>query len=265
MNYSSVSLTASTQTQTQVVIDPSFGDVVGLAVNLNVEAAGTLTSPTPVTRAISQFVVTDNQGKTLFQLQGRDLDKVAFLLSPSGTYTSAGNNSSSAYVYWDAVIPINISVKHQPAKAIVTFAPYSALASSGATGGTLNLSVDVVYGSSNGFTNAINVAQVTLSSGTNSYSSQLANMNTTLFGFSVGTESNINYVNFSPDGKVDVYSSQTLQTFIDLDNEFTQSGHETGIFNLYVGPFAYNTASSRFVVNGAGSDTIYVYQIGSAD
>lgn len=264
MNYSSVAYTASTQTQTQVVIDPSFGDVSGFAFNLTSTATGTLSSPTPVTRAISQIVVTDNQGKTLLQLQGRDLDKIAFLLSPQGEYTTASNNSNSP-VSWNAILPVNIATKHQPAKVQVTFAPYSALASSGATGGTLSLSVDVVYAPTNGLTHQINVVQLALASGSNTYSSSLANLNTLQLGFAVGTESNINYLNFSPDGKVDVYSSQTLQSFIDLDNALMRDGHQTGIFNLWVSPFNYSTSSSRFVVNGAGSDTIYVYQIGSAD
>lgn len=261
-NYSSVALTNSAQPQTQIVIDPSYGDVVGFTFDLSVATTGTLVSPTKVTRAISQVVIVDRNGNTLMQLEGKDLDKIAYLMSGRGNYTSPSDNSNSA-VAWNSVIPFNIAMKDQPAKAIITFASYSSLASSGATGATLNLKVEVLYGNSKGITNFISVAQLNLTSGTNTYSSSLANMKKVVkMGFSVGSESNINHLNFSPDGKVDVYNSQTLQALKDLDDEFKDEGHPSGIIDLYTGVFEYSTASSRFVINGAGSDTISVYQIG---
>lgn len=260
-NYSSVALTNSTQPKSQLVIDPSYGDVIGFTFDLSVVTTGTLVSPTKVTDAISQMVIVDRSGRTLMQIEGSDLNKIAYLRSKRGNYNAVPDNSNSA-VEWNSLIPFNIAMKNQPAKVIITFAPYSALASSGATGATLDLKIDILYGNSSNKTNFINVAQLSLASGTNTYSSSLANMNIIQMAFSVGSESNVNFINFSPDGKVDTYNSQTLQAFIDLDEELKDDGHQSGIIDLYVDGFNYSTASSRFVINGAGSDTLYVYQIG---
>ncbi len=259
--YSSVALTTGSQVQSTEIVNPK-GDVTALDFELSVTSVGTLSSPTPVTSAIQNLSVIDKNGKTILNVLGTDLPKIALWLSPDGAYVSPGNNATSA-VTWNVVIPIAIKLADQPAKVQVTFAPYSALASSGATGGTISLTLNMWYGSAS-YTTRIYKRTLTLNSGDNAFGYQLVDgINTQIMGFTIGTEGNMNNISFSNNGNIYQYNRLLPQQIINLENEVYRDQHQTGIFNMFVAPFVYDISKSVFSVNAGSSDTLNVFQIGS--
>ncbi len=257
--YSSVSLTASAQVQNTFYVPP-VNNVTGLDINLSVTSVGTLVTPTPVINAISRLVVMDKSGQNIMDLSGSDLAKVALLLSPRGAYVTPAVNATTA-VTWNCIIPITASLSEQPLSVQVTFAPFSALAASGATGGTITLTLNAWFGSALN-TTRIYKKSVSVLSGDNSEGIALVNgKSTSILGFSIGTEANLTDVTFSATGAVDDYNKLLPQQIIDLENEVYQDNHQTGLFNLFVTPFNADITNTRLVFNCSSTDTINLYQI----
>jgi len=260
----SYSITASTsdQVQSTQVIEP-LGDIVALQFDLSVVLSGTPSGAQPITKAIKRIALTDRNGIVIMDIAGTDLDKLEYwLMGGEYKYTTiptAGTTTQSVSIKLN--LPIKLS--EQPAKIQITFAPYTDLATSGATGGTYTLKVRVWYGTALQ-TLRVYKRSVSLASGDNALGYQLPDgVNTQIFGFVVSSESAINYITFSADGTIDHYAKITLNDLAKIENQVFDSGHITGIFNMFVAPFKTDISKTRFTVNANASATMDIYLIGS--
>jgi hypothetical protein len=259
----SYSITASTsdQVQSTQVIEP-LGDIVALQFDLSVVLSGTLSAQQPITKAIKRIALTDRNGIVIMDIAGADLDKLEYwLMGGEYKYTTIPNaDTTTKSVSIRLNLPIKIS--EQPAKLQITFAPYSDLAS-GATGGTYTLKVRVWYGVALQ-TLRVFKRSVSLASGDNALGYQLPDgVNTQIFGFVVSSESAIIHITFSADGTIDHYAKITLNDLAKIEYQVFDSGHITGIFNLFVAPFRTDISKTRFTVNANASATMDIYLIGS--
>lgn len=260
VQYSAVSLSANSQAQGSQIIS-TVADVTGIDLNLSVTAAGTLVGAKPVTNAIQRLVVADRNGKLLMDVAGTDLPFIAMLLNQRGAYDTPAVAVDATAVKWNDVLGITAPLSVQPLYFQVTFAPYSALATSGCTGATVSLTVNVWYGSTAN-TTRIYKKSVSVVSGSNEEGVNLVNgANTQIMGFSIITESNLSSVTFSSDGKIDDYSRIFPQQIIDLENDVYRDKHQTGMFNLFVAPFVASIQNTRLTFEASGSDTVNIYQI----
>lgn len=262
VQYSSVSLTDNAQVQSTQII-PTVADVTGIDWDLTVNAAGTLTGAKTVENAIQRMVISDRNGKPVMDVAGTDLPFLAMLLSPSGSYSTPDTATDATDKYYRDVLGITAILANQPLSLQVTFAPYSALATSGATGATVDLTVNVWCGSNLGNkTTRIYKRTVSVESGDNFEGINLVNgVPTSILAFTIGTESNLNSVTFSSDGSIDDLSKILPQQIINLENDVYRDQHQTGKFNLFVSPFVVQTQNTRLDFNAAGSDTVSIYQI----
>jgi len=269
VQYSSVSLTTGTQVQSNVVL-PTPGDVLGIDIDLTVNVAGTLTGAKTVENAISRFSVADRTGKSIVDVAGTDLPFLSLLLTDIGAYTTPETATASTNKYYRDLLAITATLANQPLQLQVTFAPYSALATSGATGATVSLTIGVWYGVATNTTRiykrAVNVTAGDNFEGVNLVNSSMDSKTnlftkTNILAFSIGTESNLNYVTFSSDGSADDLGKLIPQQLINLEDNRYRDGHQTGKFNLFVSPFVVQTQNTRLDFNAAGSDTITIYQI----
>lgn len=262
IQYSSVSLSANAQVQSTQVL-PTLADVIGIDWDLKVNTAGTLTGAKTVENAVQRMVISDKNGKPVMDVAGTDLPFLSLLLSPSGSYSTPDTATESTDKYYRDVLGITAVLSDQPLSLQITFAPYSALATSGATGATIDLTMNVWYGSNLGNeTTRIYKRTISVVSGDNFEGVNLVNgVNTKILAFKIGTESNLNSVSFSSDGNIDDLSKILPQQVINLENDAYRDQHQTGMFNLFVNPFAVETQNTRLDFNAAGSDTVNIYQI----
>ncbi len=262
VQYSSVSLTDNAQVQSTQII-PTVADVTGIDLDLTVNTAGTLTGAKSVDNAIQRIVISDRNGKPIMDVAGTDLPFLAMLLSPRGSYSTPETATQDTDKYYRDVLGITAILANQPLSLQVTFAPYTALATSGSTGATVDLTINIWYGSNLGNkTTRIYKRTVSVGSGDNFEGVNLVNgVLTNTLAFTIGSESNLNSVTFSSDGSVDDLSKILPQQLINLENDVYRDQHQTGKFNLFVTPFVVQTQNSRLDFNAAGSDNISIYQI----
>lgn len=262
LQYSSVSLSANTQVQTAVII-PTLADVTGIDWDLKVNVAGTLTGAKTVEKAIQRMVISDRNGRPIMDVAGVDLPLLSLLLSPSGSYSTPETATESTDKYYRDVLGITAVLANQPLTMQITFAPYSALATSGATGATVDLTMNVWYGSNlENQTTRIHKRTMSVVEGDNFIGKNLVNgVNTGIMAFKIGTVSNLNSISFSSDGNIDDFSRLLPQQLINLENDVYRDGHQSGIYNLFVTPFKVATQNTRLDFNIAGSDIIDIYQI----
>lgn len=257
---SSIALSASASPQSEVDI-PIQGDLVGVIVELTASATGTLTTPGTIDNALQSINIKDRFGNPIWQsIRGIDLNEFEFLQSwnvnQRGINTAVATTSGSSQTrrYW---IPFRIDTAMFPCKLNMTLAPFSAMAASGATGGTVSVIVTGVFkdNAANNYTDRFVRLTQTIVSGTNRFAPNLPKgriINN--LAFTVGTESNVSNVTFSRDGSLEL-SQVTVGQLTALDQDLFISGHVTGVENLYNSAFL-STENTQLDVEGAGSDTL---------
>jgi len=262
VSYSSVSLSTSATQESQVIVPVVKGlDIIGFDLQLSVTATGTLSSAKNVLYAIQRLAIVDKSGSPVMDVAGSDLNKLVYWLSPRGTYQTPATSTQNTAETFESRLNLPIKYADQVAYVQVTFAPYSALATSGCTGATVSLGMGAYYGMAQK-TMRIYKSANSVSSGVNHLGFNLQDgVTAVIMGWTVGTESYVTDVIFSRFGDIDDYSAIVPQTFINIDTE-TVSGHETGMFNLYVSPFVISKSNTKLDFNMSSSDTVTVYTIG---
>lgn len=252
---SNISLTTSTNPQSQTDI-PVRGDMVALQVKVTASATGTLTGANAIVNALDSVNIVDRANRPILsKIRGSDLPFMSRYLNIGRSRTPATISGSSQT--HSVLIPLNIEIEAMPARIQAVLAPYSALASSGATGGSVSLEFIAYYADESTLNTTDRIARLTQSigSGTNRFAPNLpkGEVISDLL-FKIGSESNINNVDFSADGRSEL-SRITPDDLSLIDDERLVSGHVTGEFSLYATPFVSDTLTI-LDVQGSGSDTL---------
>ena len=258
-----VNLSASTQNMPERAAQV-LGHVVGMRITLkNVSAAGTLTTPAAITAAVNVLEVDDSAHSPLFSIAGSDIPILGFVLSPRGTYVSPLTVSNSDQSQsW--VIQFPVAVARQPLYIKGTWNAYSALAASGATGGTAELVIDLMVDDSPVAqrlgTYRLRKWSASGIAGDNILQEKLDTSAQTIgLVANVGADSNLTWITFYAQVAPEI-NQMTPDAFASEDAIYTVSGHQSGIEILRVSPFIAN-AATYFDVNLASATTITVYQI----
>jgi hypothetical protein len=255
-----VTMSTSEQPQNEVQI-PVYGDIAAVEVTLAQLTTGTLTTAKTLDYSVKGLVVKDRSGVLLMQnIRGVDL---LFLeryrnIGRSRTIATTSSSSQTEQFY----IPLNVEAKDQEAKMQISISPYSDMAASGATGGTVTYTTSVWYYTVSESVKTEKIQRITKSvvSGANTFGNDLPkNLEVSNLLFKIGTESNITNVTFTGDGNKEM-DSVTMPHLIGIDNAKLVSGHVTGEFALYNAPF-FSTAATRFDIVGAGSDTMEIFVV----
>jgi len=259
LSLSSIAMGTGVSPQTEVDI-PAYGDLVGLQLVLTQTTAGTLTGAKTLDYAIDGLAVKDKSGRPIWQrIRGVDLAFLERYLSGKGRSRTVPTTSGSSQTH-SYYIPTNIEFKDMVARIQVSLAAYSAMATSGATGGTVSLDVIAYYvdKSNAQFTQRIQRTTQTIGAGTYRLGpilpKQVAIQHLL---FKVGTESNITSLLFSSDGRQELDDITPTQ-LANMDDVVQTSGHVTGQFSLYNSPFVSDT-KTIFDIQGAGSDSVELF------
>lgn len=252
---SSVSMGASAVPQTETDI-PNYGDVTAIEVVLTQSTAGTLTGAKTLDYSLQSLAIKDKKGNPIWSsIRGIDLPVLDRLFNIGVNRTVTTTSASSATHRW--LIPCNIEQKDQTSRIQVTLAPYSDMATSGATGGSVSFDVIVYYQDQTQLTFSQRIFRLTQSlvSGACRFGPNLPKGTTIQhLLFKVGTESNISQIDFSADGSSEL-NALRLTDLQAIEDSRLVSGHVTGQFSLFNSPFV-STDKTRLDVQGAGSDTI---------
>lgn len=252
---SNISLTTSTNPQSQTDI-PVRGDMVALEVKITAKATGTLTGANTLVHALDSLNIVDRANRSIFsKIRGKDLPMLDRYLNIGRSRTPATISGSDQT--HSVLIPLNIEVEAMPARLQAVLAPYSDLATSGATGGSVSLEFIAYYADESTLEVTERIARLTQSigSGTNRFAPNLpkGEVISDLL-LKIGTESNLNNIDFSADGRSEL-SRITPDDLTLIDDARLVSGHVTGEFSLYATPFVSDTLTI-LDVQGDGSDTI---------
>ena len=137
--------TLNTGIQDEEQVIPALGDVAALALEITVIATGTLTTPNKLSSALNAIRVLDPSNQPIVDtIAGTDLKYFDKYFSPKGTAPTETDVSTSSATD-TLMLPLSIDRKHLPARIKISAAAYSALAASGATGGTLTVRVMAYY------------------------------------------------------------------------------------------------------------------------
>ena len=257
---SSLAMSSASAPQTEVDI-LNFGDLIGLNIELTQSTTGTLTGANTIDFAIESMSIKDRLGNPIWQnVRGRDLNEFellnGFYVNNKGINTSVSTTSSTAATR-RYHIPFRIDAAMFTAKFQMTIAPFSAMATSGATGGTVSVRVSAIYRNeaANDVTDRLLRLTQSVVSGTNRFAPNLPKGRLiNHLAFTIGTESNLTRVTFSSDGSAEI-SDFTIAEAIALDQNLFNSGHVTGIINLYNSPFV-STDVTIYDIEASGSDTL---------
>jgi len=249
------SLSASTQPLNEQVIS-NHGDIIALEFVLRTTVTGKLTNAKTMDHAIEQLQLKDKTGRFIMsKIRGIDLYMLERILNLGNTKTIPVASSSQKEERF--VIPINIERKDQFATLQTNIAPFSALADSGATGGTYTLEVSAWYvdQSDLGSTQRISRFTQSMGAGDNVVTPFLPkNVLVTALLFKVGTETNLDFINFSSDGTLELDSVQPSR-YVGLDNARLTGKHVTGEFDLYVTPFL-STDNTQYSIQANAVDVV---------
>lgn len=254
----SITMTANLQPQREVTVE-AYGDIRAFIIEITQSTTGSLTTASKRSYAVDSININDKTGVPIWSgVRGRDL-AMLHLYGNNGNSISETDTSSSSGTdtYY---VPFRVDLSAQPAKMVVNIAPYSDMAASGATGGTVQVAISAVYddSSEDNSVERIHRIQKSLSSGTNSYGPDLLRGRKVFQTyFKVGTESNLTNVSFSSDGRVEL-DQFTRGQIIGFENAALIDGHQTGIFQLYHTPYAVSE-KSRLDFQGGGSDTVQLF------
>lgn len=264
-DYGSVSLTAAPQVQankTPVIL----GAITALTIRNTTEATGTLTSAQAISNAIQDLILYDSQQNVIADFAGVDIPYLAFALSNHGVFTASATASSSASNTDNYVLNWPIALKDQPIYVSLTIAPYSVLATSGATGGTCDVKISCWYEDNASIAPSATLRMARFDqgivSGTVNLQSYLAQGQNTTHVFSRvtdNTETDFTNVTFRATGATQI-ESETLAELTSQDTNLFQSGHQTGFFVYPLTPFVPN-GSTVYQVVGAGSKTLRTFQL----
>lgn len=257
---SSLAMSAASSPQTEVDV-PNFGDLIGLNIELTQISTGTLVTPNTIDFAIESMSIKDRLGNPIWQnIRGRDLNEFellnGFYVNNKGINTAVATSSTSSATR-RYHIPFRIDGAMYPVKFQMTIAPFSAMAASGTTGGTVSVRVSAIYRneSANDVTDRLLRLTQAVVSGTNRFAPNLPKGRLiNHLAFSIGTESNLTRVTFSSDGSAEI-SDFTISEAVALDQNLFNSGHVTGIINIYNSPFV-STDVTIYDIEASGSDTL---------
>lgn len=259
---SEASITMGTANNPRTEVDiPALGDLVALEVELTQSTTGTLTTAGTLDAALAGIAIKDVRGTAIWNsIRGSDLPLLDRVFNIGRSRTVPTTSGTAQTHRW--LLPFNIELADMPARIQVTIAPYSAMAASGATGGSVTYNLVAYYQDKSNIqvTQRLSRITQTIVSGLNRFGPNLPKQ--TLIQhllFSVGTESNITSVNFSSDGAAELREI-TPSDLTGIDDVRLVSGHVTGQFSLYNSPFV-STTKSILDVTGAGSDTVQWYVI----
>lgn len=124
---------------------PAIGGMLGLILDLTEDApdAGGTVTARRITAAINNFHMRDRAGRTIINLSGEQLERVANELSAVGDDVDAAVAGDGAAVTYERVIPISVSKADMPAQIDITWGPitnlYSVDTTAGGTAMTLNM------------------------------------------------------------------------------------------------------------------------------
>lgn len=253
-----VSMSASAQAQDEVTI-PVYGDIRGFLIVMTQSTTGTLTGANTIEKAIRDLSVIDASGDQLLQgIRGQDLLFLERYLNKGNNRTIPTTSSTSATeTFW---LPLNVEKKDQHAKIQLTVAPYSDMATSGATGGSITYKLVAMYDDPSPETQTEKIQRITksVSSGVNTLGVNLpysALINSLLF--TVGTEANITDIKFSGDGSKEL-DGVTVEQLTALDDALLNDGHVSTQFSLYNSPFVSSPATV-LDFNMSSSDTLQLF------
>lgn len=245
---------------------PQQGDITGFFVNISLESTGTLSTPKTADVAVAGINIYDKQGNAITTgVIGTDLSKLQYWVS--GNKTTPSTVSSSSVTSDNYVLPIQVAAIDQAASIQYIAAAYSALASSGATGGTLTVTTVPYYNYGGAAqtqwpakTSYLSHQALSIVSGTNTFGPNL-NKGRVLYNLTatMTTESNLTSVTVEPTGG-SALEQLTFYDFIAFDQvTYPTSGHQTGYMDMNITPFVV-TDQTQFNLIGAGSDTLQLYQ-----
>lgn len=257
-----ISMTSAVQAQSEVQI-PNYGDIAAIGLTISQSTTGTLSSANTLDHAIAGLTIKDKSGTQLMQgIIGTDLLMLERFRNKGVNRTIATTSGSAQTETF--FIPLNIEISEQEIRAQVSIAPYSDMATSGATGGSITYSLVVYYygKTEKTYTEKIQKFAKTANIGINTFGTDLPkNILITDILFKC-TEGYLTSIRFSSDGSKEL-DSVSVAHLTSIDNAILVSGHVTGQLKLYNAPFKSSSASALDFTNGT-ADTITFYIIGSA-
>lgn len=212
----SKTLSVNTQDGTDYEI-PDLGDVAGIMIRVTASASGTLTTPAKLRAALSKIELRDKKGKTIFSnISGADLNNLQYQTCAAGKKTTETDTANSSNTD-DYMLQWAIDRKDLPARMRITYAAYSALAASGATGGSAQVDVTILYrDGSTGSTSRVTKVTTTLATGENDVSALIPRgvlVNKILANV---TEANLTDVTMSRDGSEELkLKTATLAKYLE--------------------------------------------------
>lgn len=239
------------------------GGLMALGLVVTQSTTGTLVTPNPIDRALQLVSLKDSATNPIFSsIRGQDLAVLEHMFGQFGVNTAVPDTANSANKR-KYILPVSIKREHLTAKLQITVAPYSAMAASGATGGSVTVKVIGIYG--DGMepekTTRYFRAEQEIASGTKSFGNKLTKQRLVSDGGLVGvvtTESNITSITFSADGGEEL-QAMTMDDFAAHETQTRVSGHVTGRFKIPHMAFV-PTEETVLDVDAAGTDTIHWIQ-----
>jgi hypothetical protein len=249
-----VNLTTGTQQQ-QIIELPNEGDLKEFLIEVAATAAGTLTGANKLSEVIDSIKITDRNGDPVFSnVKGKHLKTRHFF----GNLKAITESTVSASTQTDTYsIPIRVDQSRYPVFVQITFAAYSALATSGATAGTGRVRVTGMYldDPNDRRTERWFIRTKSLASGVQNIAPDIIKDTKILATYlQFATEADLTDVTFSRDGALEL-DQWTVTQFTGFDNAKTISGHQTGLFSLYHDPYVA-TAKTRFDMNMSSSEDV---------
>jgi len=263
--YDTGSVTLST-TPTPVPMKPLpvLGHVIGLKISVTASASGTLSSPAPLTAAIQSFNLKDAGQRDILPatIAGSDLVNLEYLLNPKGIAVSVPNVSNSSQTF-SFILYLPVAVTAQPAFLSLVLAPYSALASSGATGGSAEVAVAWVVEdrmASQQTTARVFTFAPSLVAGANSLAFYLDRSKRTTLISAVIPDASFSNVTFRSATETEIQNA-TEADLAAIDNSVTNSGHQSGLQVFRISPFVASDATYFVVTTSAVVNSATFYQI----
>ncbi len=252
-------LSATTQTGATYEI-PNKGDLAGFVIEISASATGTLTGASKLAAAVKSLSILDKSGNPIIQdISGSDVQqRLGFWLGNKGIYPTLTDVSGTAAT--DSVlIQISVDSSDLPAKVQITYAPFSDMATSGATGGNATVALTPIYRNGHtGTTDRVRKLVLSVASGSNALASYLPRGKIL---YKMGMRYTATYltdVQFSRDGSEEL--KMTENKFKAYERELFNSGHQAGLVFLDMTPAII---TDLMVLNWTTStaDTLSLYLI----
>lgn len=253
------SFTLSTANQDYQDIEiPQLGDLVGVKLSVTATASGTLTGANKLISVLRDVSLRDKTGEPITQgISGGDLNYLTYISNNSGKkLTETTISSSSATDTY--LLQMSVDKTDLPAKLRIGANPYSSSATSGATGGTLSVDIEVFYREEAVATTQRVYKQTTaLVSGTNEIG-QVLNRQRIINKLGIGfSESNLTSVLVSSDGSEQLnMKTAAMTTFMEGARADARISDK---LLVPVTPF-FATDRSRLQILTSGSGNADIYQ-----